>query len=226
MKLFWLDLETTGLDPINNYPLEIVVYEAELETPFDVKKIYGAVFRYSGPTIYTDKFVREMHTNNGLWLECMNSKIEPYQAEEELLKIVPEAPDRESLSVLAGSSIHFDHEFLKNHMPTLAKRFSHRHYDVSAVMLFARSMGMPKLPKAEAHRAEADVLESIVNARKCAEWFAEESSRYSIEDALYPAHRQKNLKAGICTCGPEALRVGYASDCVFHGQFISCAWTK
>ena len=56
------------------------------------------------------------------------------------------------------------------HMPRLAARFSHRHYDVSAVKLFCRSLGMPKPPKAEAHRATADVLESIAHARLCAEW--------------------------------------------------------
>lgn len=41
-------------------------------------------------------------------------------------------------------------------------------HDVSAVKLFCRSLGMPKLPKAEAHRAMADVEESVRHAEACA----------------------------------------------------------
>ena len=59
-------------------------------------------------------------------------------------------------------------------MPTLDKRLSYRHYDVSAVKLFCQSLGMPKLPKAEAHRAKDDILESIAHAKKCADWLAVE----------------------------------------------------
>jgi len=66
--------------------------------------------------------------------------------------------------------VHFDHGFLRVHMPKLAARFSHRHYDVSAVKLFCQSLGMPKPPKAEAHRAAADVRESIEHAKACADW--------------------------------------------------------
>ncbi len=55
-------------------------------------------------------------------------------------------------------------------MPTLAERFSHRYYDVSAVKLFCRSLGMPKPQPAEAHRAMADIQESIAHARQCARW--------------------------------------------------------
>jgi oligoribonuclease (3'-5' exoribonuclease) len=75
-------------------------------------------------------------------------------------------------SALAGSSVHFDHGFIKHWWPQLASRFSHRHYDVSAVKLFCESLGMPRLPKAEAHRAREDILESIAHARECVRWLA------------------------------------------------------
>jgi hypothetical protein len=76
--------------------------------------------------------------------------------------------------VLAGDSVHFDLGFVRYHMPTLAKRLSHRVYDVSAIKLFCRSLGMPKIERKEdpVHRAAGDVLRSIEHAKYCADWLA------------------------------------------------------
>ena len=175
MQLAYLDLETTGLDPSRDVVLEIAVSLADLSSPFDARPAYHAVLRYNADASGAlDPFVREMHTKNGLLAECLRGRDDFAKVEEELLALVPEVADRDERPTLAGSSVHFDHAFLRVHMPELAKRFSHRHYDVSAVKLFCRSLGMPKLPRAEAHRAREDVLESIAHARLCAGWLAEE----------------------------------------------------
>jgi oligoribonuclease len=170
MKLLWLDLETTGLDPRDCKVLEIAVMRADISEPFSALPLYSAVIQ-SPPYLALSSFIRDMHTKNGLLMECAApGAVRIEEAEAALLDLVPEAASRSEMPVLAGSSIHFDHEFLKVHMPTFEKRLSHRHYDVSAVKLFCESIGMPKLPKAEAHRAQADVLESIAHAQKCADW--------------------------------------------------------
>lgn len=169
--LFWLDIETTGLDPTKHDVLEIAVSRAPFLDPFKAVEVYHAVLLFQNPIRDSiDPFVREMHTKNGLWAECAASSLLPGDVEDELLNFVPMIADKEERPILAGSTIHFDKSFLVASMPTLAARFSHRLYDASAIKLFCQSLGMPKPAKAEAHRARDDVRESIAHARTCAEW--------------------------------------------------------
>lgn len=179
MKLYWLNLETEGLDPEKDAVLEIAVSVADLENPFDAAPIYHAVIDRHRDYSRLPERVLQMHTRSGLLEECAGQAARkrrfaggPWEVEEELLAIVSQVEDPEERPVLAGSSVHFDAAFLRADFPALHARFSHRHYDVSAVKLFCRSLGMLKLPKAEAHRAREDVLESIAHARECARWLA------------------------------------------------------
>jgi oligoribonuclease len=177
--LYWLDLETTGLDPTRDVLLELAIAEADLEHPFDIGPISNYVFGWDdtprkGPMFGSgtmNDLVRTTHTKNGLLEECKVSSWSVHDVEEQLLTLVPEVSGDDK-PTLAGSSVHFDAGFLRVHMPRLAARFSHRYYDVSAVKLFCRSLGMTKIPKAEAHRASEDILESIEHAKLCVKWIA------------------------------------------------------
>lgn len=233
MKLLWLDLESTGLDPQKNRILEVAARLATLEAPFETLASYEAVLGVQSRGHLLHPKVVEMHTRNGLWAECEKAIVTLGQVEGDLLRLLrmgeSAAPSFEHLQhiavddhvqdgvevrvhsvdrvfvldkksevpldgfgvhrthsghgrwiekleayedkpTLAGASVHFDLGFLRVHMPRLARELSHRVYDVSAVALFCRSLGMPKLPKAEAHRAMPDVLESIEHAKMCAAW--------------------------------------------------------
>ena len=172
--LLWLDLETTGLEPQTETILEVATFTAPLEKPFELTPLYEAVIACP-PSVKAgvNTIVRGMHTENGLWEACEKSNLR--------LRDVDSLDDRSLFMklralyhgekfILAGSSIHFDHAFIEAHWPSVASLLSHRHYDVSAVKLFAQSLGMPKLPKAEAHRAAADVMESVAHAKAVARW--------------------------------------------------------
>jgi oligoribonuclease len=172
MKLCWLDLESTGLDPKTDRILELALCWTELEKPFDIVSptrqwVFGHRFSAADIARFHPK-VQAMHER--LFRLCAESATSFSDVAAALASEIPDVEDPAQKPVLAGSSVHFDHEFLKQWAPDLAGKFSHRHYDVSAIKLFCRGMGMPKLPRAEAHRAAADVAESMDHARQCEAW--------------------------------------------------------
>lgn len=178
MRLLWLDLETSGLDPQICQILEVAACVADLEDPFTTRDAFEAVLRPDlPPPEEIHPVVLEMHHKSGLWRDCDKSTTYLVEVENRLIEMSGRTPssDRENQTTLAGSSISFDLAFIKWHMPRLAEFLHYRVYDVSSILLFCRSLGMPKPPKAEAHRAMADVRESIENARRCVEWLGRSS---------------------------------------------------
>jgi oligoribonuclease len=168
-NLLWLDLETTGLEPMHDRILEVGFVLAPFDQPFKLGGVVRSIVIHD-TGIGLSAFIREMHGKNGLLLECATSRFSLLQAEEELLLFVPEIEDKDEKVILAGASVHFDLGFLRVHMPRVAARLSHRLYDTSAIKLFCQSLGMPKFAKAEAHRAKDDILECATHGQACADW--------------------------------------------------------
>jgi oligoribonuclease len=168
-KLLWVDLETTGLDARTDSILEVAWVLTDLDKPFFATEVRYMVSAFKSTTL--SPFILDMHTKNSLLDACAKSTITIVNIETEMLRFVPEIDDKELKTVVAGNSVHFDLGFIRHHMPRLARRLSHRCYDVSAIQLFARSLGMPKPEKGpETHRAKDDVLASIAQAKRLAEW--------------------------------------------------------
>lgn len=171
-KLTWIDLETTGLDPEEDDIVEVAVGVADFARPFEIETMLHWVIRTEpGDWERVDPFVRNMHEKSGLLRESLLSSISLIDVVQSLARLVPVAKG-DDRPILAGSTVHFDRSFLKVVAPHVESRFIHRHYDVSSMKLFAESLGMPRIAKAEAHRAVADVRESVEHARQVARWFA------------------------------------------------------
>jgi oligoribonuclease len=156
--MIWLDLETTGLDPVNDKILELAMVNDETGEKFQ------AIVSHDGQGL--SPFILDMHTKNGLLAECTSLGLRASQVEARAIEWLGEGTRLQ----LAGSSIHFDVSFLRVHMPILAAAFSHRLFDVSAIKLFCESIGMAPIPKANAHRALADIEESRAHLAMCAGW--------------------------------------------------------
>jgi oligoribonuclease len=182
MKLVWINLKTTGISPAYNEIVEVAVVVTDYVTPFDLDTtvtpdlVFQTVVRCESWG-RVDPFIIDMHGKSGLIVESLKTRTELRQAENQIIAALAKAgieqPTVGTLSdrpVLAGSSVYFDCAFLARHMPTLDNMLSHRHLDVSSLKIFAEALGMPKLAKAEAHRAGADIQESITHARACLRW--------------------------------------------------------
>jgi hypothetical protein len=63
--------------------------------------------------------------------------------------------------VLAGNSVHFNRGFLRRDMPSFEGLLGHRHLDVSSHLITARAYGSNPMKLPPAHRALADVGQSV-----------------------------------------------------------------
>lgn len=175
-QFFWLDLETTGLDP--NAPGAMILEWAYVLAADDVEGDFSVIDACSSPVkcdVDPDSlnpFVKKMHTANGLLAEIRLGEDLPTieESDELLLGVCQGLTGQEQPTgiVLAGSSVHFDLDWVRVHMPRFASCLSHRVYDVSVLKAFARTYGkaFPELPEAKgAHRAANDVLHSLEYAK-------------------------------------------------------------
>lgn len=166
LKLIWIDLEMTGLDPAVDSILEI----ACIITGPDLQPLgqYEAVVETSTEQLAKmGDFVREMHTSNGLLERVKQATTTLEEAQTATLELVKQhCAEREG--VLAGNSIHQDRRFLYRYMPQLEAWLHYRQVDVSSLKILSRAWypDLPKYGKADkAHTALADINESINELR-------------------------------------------------------------
>jgi oligoribonuclease len=163
-KYLWLDLETTGFDPDNDRVLEC----AALVTGGELEPIGGTVDTVlrcpASAVAEADAVVREMHTDNGLWQECAASMVSPEQLDSMLVALIGSVQWADK-PVLAGATVHFDRGFLRRWCPRTEALLGHRHLDVSSLKMAVVDATGATFAKARAHRAMADVRESLEQAR-------------------------------------------------------------
>lgn len=184
MHLVWIDTETTGLDPQTDCIIEIAAYSAPLTDPFNITLLIDTPISMPCETFdRCSAYVKNMHTRSGLIDACLSPGSMRWNDAEELFlsKLSALLDESKELPTLAGSSVHFDLSFLSHEMPRALEKLSHRLLDVSAVKLEAESLGMPRIAKAEAHRAKDDILESMRHLKVVRQWredqFAEKHRR-------------------------------------------------
>jgi oligoribonuclease len=165
LRLVWIDLEMTGLDPEADAIVEIacIITNADL---IPLTEFETAIWQPKEVLDRMTPFVRNMHTVNGLLERVVASQTDLREAERKTLqRIAQHCPMGEG--VLAGNSIHQDRRFLVKHMPGLENFLHYRQMDVSSLKVLAQAWypDLPRFEKRKAHTALADIRESIAELK-------------------------------------------------------------
>jgi oligoribonuclease len=168
-RLVWVDCEMTGLELGRDALIEVaaVVTDAELNL---LGEGIDLVIHASDEVLdgMVD-VVRDMHARSGLTEEVRTSTISMNEAEDRLLEYVTAYVPEPRTAPLCGNSIATDRGFLARDMPRFDDHLHYRMVDVSSIKELCRRwyprvyFGQP--PKGLAHRALADIEESIKELR-------------------------------------------------------------
>ncbi len=171
-KLFWVDLEMTGLDPQKDVILEVA---AEI-TDFDFKTLanYEAIVKQPKDVVVgrmaKNIWWKDFPENRDEFVRKMDEGKPSDQVEKELIELVEQQFGGEP-AVLAGNSIHNDRLFIRQYWPQLDLKLHYRMLDVSAWKVFMQGRYGVKFEKKEVHRAFDDIQASIAELQHYLEWF-------------------------------------------------------
>lgn len=166
LKLVWIDLEMTGLDPETDAILEIAVVITGADL-IPLTQYEAVIWQPESILESMTPFVRDMHTTNGLLAKVRASEIDLRDAERKALQRISQHSALGE-GVLAGNSIHQDRRFLVKHMPLLEGYLHYRQVDVSSLKVLAQAW-YPDTAKFEKpdkdHTALADIRQSIAELK-------------------------------------------------------------
>lgn len=166
-NLIWLDLEMTGLDSENDVILEVAAIVTDATLNIIAESPEMAIFHEPEAYANMDEWNVTHHNESGLIARVQQSLISIEEAEAVVLDLVSKHV-AQGESPLCGNSIWQDRRFLIKYMPTLESYFHYRNIDVSSIKELVR-MWRPelseKVQKTHAHRALADIRESIAELR-------------------------------------------------------------
>ena len=164
--ILWMDLEMTGLDPIEDRILEV----GAIITDWNFKEIavYEAVKKV-GPTLVKRRMVGPFWDEySDVRAELMKQNLTGKSGrtvENELLAFIDEYIGDDEKVLLAGNSIHQDRRFIVNEWTRLDARLHYRMLDVTAWKVVFEGKFGKRFAKPEAHRALEDIRGSIDELR-------------------------------------------------------------
>lgn len=170
-KFFFLDLETSGLDPQKDKILEI----ACVVTDNNLNEIesYSAVPHSLISSLSMDTWCLSTHTNSGLLEAVAKSTLSLEDINLDIIKILRRHfPTMRP--ALCGNSISFDKGFIKEHLPQIHAKLHYRIIDVSSFMLaisMYHGITLPRVREITEHRALVDIRDSIQYLKQYMERF-------------------------------------------------------
>jgi oligoribonuclease len=158
----WIDLEMTGIDPVNDKIMEIatIITDYNLNIIAECNTIIIHLDQHELDNM--GEWCIEQHGKSGLSKSVLESTTSLQEAEGRVFDFIREFVPK-SVGIIAGNSVHMDKEFLRYHMPRIFDHLSYKILDVSTLKLLTKNW-YPKLPnfnKSYSHRALDDIKESI-----------------------------------------------------------------
>jgi oligoribonuclease len=163
--LVWIDCEMTGLSLEKDKLIEVAVLVTDSELNVLDPGLDLIIGADDAVLEGMDDVVQEMHAKSGLTEEVRAATRTVAEAEQELLAYIKRFVPERRTAPLCGNSIGTDRGFLARDMPELDDHLHYRMVDVSSIKELARRW-FPRVyfaqpPKGLAHRALADIIESV-----------------------------------------------------------------
>jgi oligoribonuclease len=163
--LAWMDLEMTGLDPLQNTIVEVatIVTDDDLNIVAEGPDI--VIHRTEQELASMDDFVRSMHTKSRLLESITSSEVDEESAWKRTLAFLKQHIKEARTVPLCGNSIGTDRRFLAQHWPEVENFLHYRSVDVSTIKELCRRWYPDVIANAPekqtTHRALDDIRESI-----------------------------------------------------------------
>jgi oligoribonuclease len=162
-NLIWIDLEMTGLDPDNDYIIEIATIVTDKDLHILAEGPVLAVHQEDSVMAAMDDWNQKHHGQSGLIDRVKQTAVDDAEAEKQTLEFLQKWVPA-GKSPMCGNSICQDRRFLYRYMPKLEAFFHYRNLDVSTLKELAARWA-PEIQKGfqkrASHQAMDDVIESI-----------------------------------------------------------------
>jgi oligoribonuclease len=214
--LVWIDCEMTGLDLTRDKLIEVAVLITDSELNVLDPGLDLIISADDADLDGMNEVVAEMHAKSGLTDSVRAATLTVAEAEQQLLAYIKQwVPDRRT-APLCGNSIGTDRGFLARDMPTLDDHLHYRMVDVSSVKELARRW-FPRVyfaqpPKGLAHRALADIIESVRELAYYRKTLFVPTPGPNGEEARSAADEVVDSFAGLLAAGDAAAPDGDTAD--------------
>lgn len=182
-RMFWLDMEMSGLDHTRERILECAVIVTDLK--LNCLDTFETIVHQPNELLKSmEKWCQENHKKSGLIDKVKNSDFTENQLDDALCAIA--AKHYKDKIVLCGNSIGQDRKFIDAYLPKFAATLHYRMLDVSSIKILFEHFFERRFKKLNKHRALEDIKESIAEFKYYFGFFDEQKIKLAPAEFVNP----------------------------------------